>query len=61
MNKFMFALENLMVITATGCKAVLERSNNIIKDKAVLCHTITSNEPNYFMKEAEKRTSNRRK
>lgn len=61
MNKFMFAIENFINTAGLGYKAVVNRNQDAIRDRVVLYHTINSNESNYFLRNSNKKTSNRRK
>ena len=40
MNKFMFAIENIITTINTGRKALLNRSQDMIKDRVIFYHTI---------------------
>jgi len=40
MNKFMFAIENIITTINAGGKAILNRSQNIIKNRVIFFHTI---------------------
>lgn len=40
MNKFMFAIENIITTVNIGRKAILNRSQNIIKNSVIFYHTI---------------------
>lgn len=61
MNKFMFAIENFINTAGLGFKAVVTRNQDAIRNRVVLYHTIDSNESNYFLRNSNKKTSNRRK
>lgn len=61
MNKFMFALENLLTTAGLGYKAVVNRSQDVIKNKVMFYQAIDNNSTNYFQRNGNKKTSNRRK
>lgn len=59
MNKFMFAVENIITALGKGTSTIINRKNEKISRSLMLYHTINPNSPNYFTKMAQ--SNNRRK